>query len=133
VQQAVYKAHAQLPHTWIVAQAASMQHHLQMAAHAARMCSVITSKLFASAPLTHANSVMLQEYQSALSAANGGITPRLEAAIEAMHTHDAWQVGEAGGSVLQPTTHNAARHSAALPGWCQQVTGHAHATQCGHG
>lgn len=40
----------------------------------------------------HVNDRHPQEYQSALSAANGGITPRLEAAIEAMHTHDAWQV-----------------------------------------
>jgi ATP-binding cassette subfamily F protein uup len=35
---------------------------------------------------------VVQAYQSALSAANGGITPQLEAAIEAMNTHNAWQV-----------------------------------------
>jgi hypothetical protein len=38
--------------------------------------------------------LLLQSYQRALSEAGGAITPQLEAAIEAMNTHNAWQVRE---------------------------------------
>eukprot|EP00879_Flechtneria_rotunda_P011674 GHRR01012194.1.p1 GENE.GHRR01012194.1~~GHRR01012194.1.p1 ORF type:complete len:625 (+),score=273.22 GHRR01012194.1:471-2345(+) len=43
----------------------------------------------------------VQQYQRALSAAAGGITPELEAAIEAMNTHNAWQVDSKAHRILE--------------------------------
>ncbi|KAF6262123.1 P-loop containing nucleoside triphosphate hydrolase protein [Scenedesmus sp. NREL 46B-D3] len=43
----------------------------------------------------------VQSYQRALSEAGGGITPQLEAAIEAMDTHNAWEVDSDARRILE--------------------------------